>query len=186
MADVSACKSTLLRLAFESHVSWHRSNGNARETEIDRFSEINTRRPIMKRQFTAIALTATLSALFGGALLNAQDRSEVATIPFSFHAQGKLLPAGNYSVTEQNYSGDIYQLRSSTGQSIYWLAPTENTADPANPKLTFVKAGSEYVLSSVAMPGDRVSHGISDATVQKNLSRSMGIASLVAIPLHAR
>lgn len=140
----------------------------------------------MKRQLTAIALTATLSALVGGALLNAQDRSEVATIPFSFHAQGKLLPAGNYSVVEQSSSGEIYQLTSSTGKSIYWLAPNENTADPANPKLTFVKSGSEYVLSSVAMPGDRVSHGISDAAVQRSFSRSLGIASLVAIPLHAR
>lgn len=139
----------------------------------------------MKRQLTTIALTATFSALLGGALLNAQDRSEVANIPFAFHANGKLMPAGTYSIAEQNAAGDVYQIGSSAG-SLFWLGTQEKKADPANPKLTFVKAGDEYVLSAVSMPGNTVSHGISDAAVQRSFSRSMGIASLVSVPLHAR
>ena len=139
----------------------------------------------MKRRITTIALTATFSALIGGALLNAQDRSEVANVPFAFHANGKLMPAGTYSIAEQNAAGDVYQITSSAG-SLFWLGTQEKKADPANPKLTFVKAGDEYVLSSISMPGSTVSRGISDAAVQKGFSRSMGIVSLVSIPLHAR
>jgi hypothetical protein len=140
----------------------------------------------MKRKMTNVILTATLSALVGSALLTAQDRSEVANIPFSFQAQGKVMPAGNYSIREQNSSGELYQLTSSTGESSYWMATMEKKADPANPKLTFAKSGSEYVLASVSMPGNAVSHGVSDSSLQKSFSRSMGIASLVAVPMRAR
>ena len=140
----------------------------------------------MTRQLATIVLTATLSGLFGGALLSAQDRSEVANIPFSFEAQGKVMPAGHYLIAEQNSSGEVYKLTSSTGQSAYWMATVEKKADADNPKLTFVKSGSEYVLASVGMGGSPVSHGVSDSKIQNSLSRSMGITSLSAVPLHAR
>jgi hypothetical protein len=140
----------------------------------------------MRRQLTGVVLSATLAVIAGGTLLSGQDHSETGKIPFSFEAQGKLMPAGNYTIIDYDNSNDVYQLRSSTGQSIYWMADVERKADPANPELTFVKGGNEYVLASVGMPGSTVSHGISDARVQKTFSRSMGITSLVAVPLHSR
>ena len=140
----------------------------------------------MKRQLTSIILTATFSALVGGVSLNAQDRSEVANIPFSFEAQGKTMPAGEYTVAEQGYSGSVFKLTNRSGGSIYWMAQDQKTADPADPKLTFAHSGSEYVLASASMPGSSVSHGISEATIQKSFSRSLGIASMVAVPLRGR
>lgn len=140
----------------------------------------------MKRQFTSIILTATLSALVGSVSLSAQDRSEVATIPFSFQAQGKTLPAGDYTVKEQNSAGSLYKLTNSSGESIFWVGQNQKDADPAKPKLTFAHSGSEYVLASVSMPGSTVSHGVSDATIKKSFSRSLGISSMLAVPLTAR
>ncbi|MBV8068900.1 MAG: hypothetical protein JO270_03280 [Acidobacteriaceae bacterium] len=141
----------------------------------------------MKKQLTTIILTATLSALIGSVPLSAQDgTSEVATIPFSFQAQGTTMPAGNYHVSEFTAQSPVYKLTSDKGKSIYWMAPSENKADPAKPELTFVHSGSEYVLASLSMPGSSVSHGVSEAVISKSLSRSMGISSLVAVPLRAR
>ncbi len=140
----------------------------------------------MNRKLTSILLTATLSALVGSVSLSAQDRSEVASIPFSFQAQGKIMPAGNYTVSEQGYSGSLYKLTSNTGQSIFWAAQHQKSANPTDPKLTFAHAGNEYVLASLSMPGSNVSHGVSESTIQKSFSRSLGISSELSVPLRAR
>jgi hypothetical protein len=134
---------------------------------------------------TQMILNAGLSALLGTATLSAQQRSEVADVPFAFHAQQQTFPAGEYQVTQRN-SGSVFQLMSSEGKSIYVNAPLLNTTDPQRPHLTFARYGGEYVLSAISMPGTDIGHAVSQSAIDKNLTHKMDIAAMVSVRLKAR
>jgi hypothetical protein len=134
---------------------------------------------------THMILSAGLSALLGTTTLSAQQKTEVAEVPFTFHAQQQTLPAGEYQVTEGN-SSSIFQLTGPEGKSIYVNVPLPNTTDPQKPHLTFARYGGEYVLSGISMPGRDVGHAVWQSTIEKNLTRKMGIAAMVSVSLKAR
>lgn len=138
----------------------------------------------MKRQFTSIIMTAGLS-LLGSLALSAQDRTEVADIPFAFHANQTTMPAGKYFIEQRN-EGGLFQLRSAKGSSIFLSAPVEKRTDPARPRLTFARYGSEYLLSQISMPGNDVGYNVSKSAMDKELPRKIEVAAMISVPLRGR
>jgi hypothetical protein len=134
---------------------------------------------------TQVILSAGLSALLGTATLSAQHSTEVADVPFTFHAQQQTFAAGKYQVTERNSSG-IFQLIGPEGKSIFVNAPLPNTTDPQKPHLTFARYSGEYVLSGISMPGKNVGYSVSQSAIDKNLTHKMGLAAMVSVTLKAR
>ena len=139
----------------------------------------------MPRQLTNTLLTAGLSALLGAAAVSAQDRTEIANIPFAFHAQQAALEAGTYRVMEQSAKG-IFQLYGESGHSLFVSTHPVGNSDPNHPKLTFACYGGQCVLAKISMPGSDVEWGPYQSSTEKNLSHELGVAAMVSIPLRVR
>jgi hypothetical protein len=135
--------------------------------------------------FSKLMLTAGLSALLGATVAVAQNQTEVADIPFAFHAAEMTLPAGQYTVLEQS-AGGLFQVRGADGRSIYVSMHPGKTSNPDEPKLTFVHDGEDYVLKGVSMNGHTEGWESSQSAIEKNLSRKLGVATMIAVPLRAR
>src|SRR5579875_1912968 len=133
----------------------------------------------MTHRFTTMILTAGLSALLAGLTLSAQiNRSEVATIPFAFEAQGQWHPAGTYRVQQRNESG-LFQLYSVEGESTFLNAPVENTGAAESPKLVFRCYGNERVLATIWME-NRTRYSTRESSREKEMRRSLGMSSLIS------
>ncbi len=139
----------------------------------------------MKRKMTHMILTAGLSALFGTAILSAQNSREVANIPFTFHAQQQTLAAGTYQIAERGSDG-IFQLSGPDRKSIFVGALVPISANPNKPHLKFACYGHECVLSEISMPGRETAYRVSQSQIDKNLTHKLGIASMISVPLKAR
>ncbi|HSU59254.1 MAG TPA: hypothetical protein VLI55_08075 [Bryobacteraceae bacterium] len=138
----------------------------------------------MKLNMTHMILTAGLSALLGTASLGAQNLSEVADVPFTFHAAQQTLSAGKYQVNERTATG-LFQIYSPNKESIFVGAMVPTTSDPNRPHLTFACSGGECVLSEIAMPGRETAYRLSKSQIEKNLTHKLGIAAMVSVPLKA-
>ena len=139
----------------------------------------------MKLNMTHMILTAGLSALLGTASLSAQNLSEVANVPFTFHAQQQTFSAGTYTVSERSATG-LFQLYSPNKESIFVGGMVPTTSAPNRPHLTFACYGGECILSEIAMPGRETAYHLSQSQIDKNLTHKLGIASMISVPLKAR
>lgn len=139
----------------------------------------------MTQNFSKLILTAGLSALLGSTVAVAQNRTEVADVPFTFHAAQQTLMAGKYTVAEQTSSG-IIRLSDADGHSIYVAMYPGKASNPAQPKLTFVRDGGEYVLEGVSMPGSTSAWQESQSAIEKELTHKLGVAALISVPLGSR
>jgi hypothetical protein len=139
----------------------------------------------MTHKFSKLILTAGFSALLGTSAAVAQNQTEVADVPFTFHAAQTTLQAGKYTVAEQTPSG-ILVLRDADGHSIFVSMRPGKDSNPEQPKLTFVHDGEDYVLEGVSMAGKTESWESSQSAIEKNLNRKLGVAAMISVPLRAR
>jgi len=137
----------------------------------------------MKRNLTHIILTAGLSALLGTLTLSAQDRTETAEIPFAFHANHQLMPAGKYTVEDRNASG-IFLIHGDQGGTFVSMAP-EDRGPAGNAKLTFRCYGNERVLASI-WTDDGASYSVSTSSIEKDLHRRIDMGTSLSVRLTAR
>ena len=138
----------------------------------------------MTRRLTHIILTAGLSTLLGAVNLSAQGQREVAEIPFAFHANHKLMPAGKYVVEQKNEIG-IFQLRDSAGEAIFVSMIQQDRGKADNPKLTFRCYGNDRVLAQVWTEDGR-GYGVSESSIEKDLHRRLDMAALISVRLTPR
>jgi hypothetical protein len=130
-------------------------------------------------------LTAGLTVL-GSLTLSAQDKVETAKIPFAFQANHKALAAGDYRVEQLNNAG-TFMVRNERGESIFVSVPELIEASPsAQPHLTFACYEGNCVLSQIWMPGSNVAYGRSDAAVNRDLQRRLGMATMIDVRLTAK
>ncbi len=134
----------------------------------------------MKHRLTHIILTAGLSALLGSLVLSAQDQRETASIPFAFEASGRVLPAGDYLLSETGSRG-VFILRSKEGDALLVSAPKNDSGEAENPRLTFNCYGNDRVLSEIWTDDGG---GYSVTSAKKYLKRHMQMAALVSVSLH--
>jgi hypothetical protein len=92
---------------------------------------------------SAVAATAALAA-------NTAKADTLVNVPFSFTVQGKVCPAGQYSVARDESSG-IVSLRSDNWKSNFaWIAtPGEPAPTDGRIVLRFDRDGDNYSLQSV-------------------------------------
>ena len=113
----------------------------------------------MKRFINLSLATMILaSALTIGAQAQSSSAQRViATIPFSFTAGHKTLPAGKYTITVLNPSSDrkVLQIRSMDGRSSV-IVQTNGviSAVADNAKLVFDRYGDTYVFARAQFTGD--------------------------------
>lgn len=137
----------------------------------------------MKSQFVSMVLTAGLTML-GSLTLSAQTNKENAKIPFAFQANHNSFPAGTYSVERLNDSG-VFQLSPiEGGHSIFVNLPVmSETKKYDQGHLTFACYGDDCVLSQIWMDGYKVGNIRPTASVEGDLHRKIGMASMISVRL---
>ena len=141
----------------------------------------------MTHFFTKTLMIAGLSALIVSQTLSAQHTRLTANIPFAFHAEGRVLPAGNYILAETTQSGGIFQFFNRDANVAQFLSaqvPTQSY--PKESKLTFARYGNDYVLTEISVAGAAHTNGVSKSSIEKNLTRKLGLSAMISVPLHAR
>ena len=84
-------------------------------------------------------------------------RQEV-TIPFAFLVNGEELPAGTYSVRQDDMEGSSIVLIEGKRASAYVLtAPVERAAQPQDTSLVFTKDAGRYRLAEIWDEGEGLS-----------------------------
>jgi hypothetical protein len=140
----------------------------------------------MTQIFRKTLLFAGLSALWVSPAVNAQSARLEADIPFAFHAGGKVLPAGAYLLTE-NGSPGIFLIRNrAQKESQLVLAPEPKNYMPKTSKLVFVHGGNEYILSEISVAGSTHTNAVTPAGVEKNMTRKLGVATMISVPLRRK
>ncbi len=99
---------------------------------------------------TTILKGVAAAAAFVGlvAVGTAQAAQVQAQVPFGFSVNGKVLPAGSYTVNSDSVS---LLIRSDRGGAITLSQKMESRG--ATPKLVFHRYGDEYILTEVWMGG---------------------------------
>ncbi len=105
----------------------------------------------MKRNFMRFSAVFGAIAFLTITSAEAQQSEKLSvTIPFDYYAGGKVLPAGDYIVSDGIATG-VVMLRSRTqGQAV--MLPTHNVASARpqnNAKLIFHRYGNRYFLSEI-------------------------------------
>jgi hypothetical protein len=107
----------------------------------------------MKRNFFNLLALLGVVLIAGGSKAQAQMAETVdVTIPFSFHAGGRELPAGAYTI-RSTYSSDgsLMQIQSADGRMSAFFETEESdlTAKMKTDELIFDHVGDDYVLSKI-------------------------------------
>ena len=108
----------------------------------------------------ACICTAILTSLIALGLPIAQARSNdtmIVSVPFDFYVRDRVLPAGDYRVSELTSDGAALQLRSTDNREM--LAVLTNGAEEAGrqahgPRLIFHRYGEQYFLAAVWLRAD--------------------------------
>jgi hypothetical protein len=93
---------------------------------------------------------ALIIALGLGARANAQEEGKVVTtVPFEFIAGGKLLPAGNYTVSRLSSDFDSSLIISGNGKGVIVMPVAFDDVPVEKLQLSFAHVGGAYLLSEV-------------------------------------
>lgn len=140
----------------------------------------------MKSQFVRVVLTAGLT-LLGSLTLGAQDREEIAKIPFAFQANHTSLAAGDYEVKQLNTNGTFQLVNRNEGNSIFVVAPPTQSASKAavDGHLTFACYGGDCVLSQIWMPYSNIGYTRSQSAVDHDSQRKLGMATMINVRMIA-
>ena len=106
------------------------------------------RNKIMKN-FAVIALLALVAFVTLSATPSHAQTLIKGDVPFSFYAGSRMLPAGQYSITDTG--NQLAMLLSSGPKGIEFLMPktTDLRSDLQVPKLVFLRYGDEYFLAEI-------------------------------------
>jgi hypothetical protein len=96
-----------------------------------------------------------------------------ADIPFAFQANGKLMPAGTYLISQQN--GGIMRLNGSGkhAQAMAIALPDNGIKAATVSKVTFNKYGDHYFLHNVSVAGSTTSYRCTTTKQEKNIVREL-------------
>ena len=101
----------------------------------------------------SLKLVCPLGALLAFAsAAHAQSHTANIHVPFEFVAGGKMLPAGDYQISEANLS-PVLLIQGKAGNSVSVITTNRSAGTRIdNAKLTFERRGSEVFLSGIDMP----------------------------------
>ena len=113
----------------------------------------------MQTKVTGILWTvvaATVVLLAGAPAAQAQDKV-VATVPFSFMVGKVQLPAGDYTIAEED-GGNVVKIADDRNHNGSFALTMNGSIDERNvqPELVFDKIGSTYFLSQIVIDAGNV------------------------------
>jgi hypothetical protein len=128
------------------------------ENDFNRLSPA-PRRNVMKRNlFYLLALLGVILIVGGGSAQAQIAESVDATIPFPFHAGGKELPAGAYTIrSTDSADGSVMKIQSADGRisALFQTEESDVSAATKDNELIFDHVGDDYVLSRIVDADDR-------------------------------
>jgi len=137
----------------------------------------------MKSHFMRFVLTTGLTVL-GSLALSAQERSEIAKVPFAFNANQHSFAAGEYRVERVNHNGVFQILNRTDGSSAFVAAQLiVDSKTVTDPHLTFACYQGNCVLKEIWMPGSDIGYRRGDSAVDKDLQRHLGMATMINVRL---
>ncbi len=139
----------------------------------------------MKKQLIKVVMILGLMIVAGAGVAKAQIVGQIkADIPFNFYVGEKLLPAGEYFITEK--TPGLMMIRSDDGKSAAFFLTEEKQekTDPATSELVFNKYGDKAFLSQVVEQGERDSAVLMKSRLEKRIENTEGDVGIVAIALH--
>lgn len=128
----------------------------------------------MKRTLTTLILTAGVLATLGVSSLHAEERG-TAVVPFAFHVNSTILPAGRYRIsTLSSADKSVYNLADWKGHSSFVNGIPTGTA-PVDSNLTFACYAGDCTLVKMDL-GDTevVTHSHTD-------NYKVGMAAMIRI-----
>jgi hypothetical protein len=104
----------------------------------------------MKKYFASV-LFAVVSLIGLGVSAVGQEQKVIVAVPFSFVAAGKILPAGEYTVSRLSHDG-LEELRISSFENragVLVLANHFDSHSANSPKVTFEQVGDVHYLRTI-------------------------------------
>ena len=130
-----------------------------------------------------LVLGAGLAAILWSPLLKAQN-TEVANIPFDFHANSITLPSGEYTVIRMTNSGVLQLRNDETKKSVLLAFPSRKSGD-VEPSVAFHRYGDHYFLAEVWMPGNP-GYGLWKSSLEKEMENGGARVATAYVPLATR
>ena len=135
---------------------------------------------ILVTLLTAVGITGPLVAH-----LAAQSNRLEADVPFAFVVSNHTMPAGKYWVSRATQNAPVFALRGENS-AVFVQLPKNEEGKPQNPSLTFACYGDECVLAKITPPDSSTAYALSQSSIEKNLTHSLGMASMISIKLGSR
>jgi hypothetical protein len=131
-----------------------------------------------------LVLGAGLAAILWSPLLKAQT-TEVATVPFGFHANSITLPAGEYTVSKDTMSGIVRLRNNDTNKSVLIASPSRKSGNLEDSKLTFHCYGDHYFLAEIWIPGSPA-YTFAKSNLEKEMENGGARLAMAYVPLATR
>ena len=126
----------------------------------------------MKNKFTIVALMVfTLLTTVAFAASDAQT----ANVPFEFHVGDRVMPAGNYTISQLNpQTLLIREDGKKVQQQVALTFQTDRSGIDNSAKLVFHKVGEQYFLVQVWGANTQVGHEITASSGPERMARMAG------------
>lgn len=136
---------------------------------------LTEREEYMKKQ-VIWGVTLTGLMLMTGMSTYAQSQREVdANIPFTFHVENNVLPAGKYALRPLDFLAepDTILLRSDDDTAVIDFMTTQTSASqmPQETKLVFNKYGDQYFLSQIWVAGHRTGREVPKSGEERQMEK---------------
>jgi hypothetical protein len=120
----------------------------------------------MKKHAVTV-LILTLLALPG--LVTAQSHKIVAQVPFEFVANGKVMPAGDCTITASGQSQTVLEIACGGAKTVAVPNASESLNASADTVLRFHRSGNLYFLSSISREGEHRGYELPAGTAEREL-----------------
>src|SRR5690349_21615643 len=136
----------------------------------------------MTRKLTTIAASLLLLGAMGFAQTRfTLNQTQVVTVPFSFAAGSRTLPAGTYNV-QIDSQNNVVILRGENQPSLMLLANPEELQQPSDKsQLIFKRYGSYYVLKNICTEASAAGESLIPVTLEKEIAHNQKAAVMVAV-----
>lgn len=88
-------------------------------------------------------------ALLAAVCLPAAAQELHVNVPFNFVANGKTLPAGEYTVQRTFSDGNAWSLIGDHDSAMVLIGTVQSVNTPHNPSLVFLQQGGQYSLTQI-------------------------------------
>jgi hypothetical protein len=129
--------------------------------------------------FASVALAAALGVVPALAQMHTTLKADV---PFDFVVRGKVLPAGEYTISESSGSAAIIVRNTSTNESVAVITSfASKKAGDDDSKLVFHLAGDRYHLSTIRTGSEMYDRETIKSKAEQEAEGSGVVASIKAV-----